>query len=78
MSKSSSIPERGASKIRFGTQLLHQSHLRQRLMKEISELEARMDVLERSQDKKHNATLDSYRNMMLERLEILRDLLANQ
>jgi hypothetical protein len=78
MSKGSSIAERGAPKIRFGTQLLHQSHLRQRLMKEISELEARMDVLERSQDQKHAATLDSYRNMILERLDILSNLLTNQ
>jgi hypothetical protein len=78
MSDSFSLAERGARRIRFGTQLLHQSNLRQRLIKEISELELRMATLERSQDQKHNTMLDNYRNMMLERIDILRDLLTNQ
>jgi hypothetical protein len=78
MSNGFSLAEGGARKVRFGSQLLHQSNLRQRLMKEISELESRMDTLERSHDQKHSSMLDNYRNMMLERINILRDLLENQ
>ena len=77
MNSGFSLSERGARRIRFGAQLLPQSRLRQQLMKEISELELRMNTLERSQNQKHPTMLGNYRNMILERLEILRDLLTN-
>lgn len=77
MERGSYTNERGASKIRFGSQLLYQSGLRQRLINEISELESRMTMLDRSQEQKHNAIRDNYRNMILERLDILRDLLTD-
>lgn len=77
MTNSFSSTQRGARKIRVGGQMLHHAHLRQRLLKEISELEARMDALERSQDFKHEATLNNYREMIVERLQILQDIFTD-
>lgn len=77
MNSGFSLTEREARRIRFGTQLLPPSHLRQRLMEEIAELETRMENLARSRDQTHINMLDNYRNMMLERLEILRNISPN-
>ena len=64
----------GARKIRYGTEMVNHTHLRQRLIKEVTQLESRIDILERAQEQKHHATLRNYREMILERLKILQDL----